>query len=66
MTTDQALDVLKLHLRREYFQGAYIEAETIRLLVDEIESVRAELRAAQRELALTRIVQQGERLGLEY
>lgn len=59
MTTDQALDVLRLHLRQEYFQGAYIEAETIRLLVDEIERLR-------RELALTRIVQQGERLGLEY
>lgn len=59
MTTDQALDVLKLHLRVEYFQGAYIEAETIRLLVDEIERLR-------RELALQRLVQQGERLGLEY
>ena len=53
MTTDQALDVLRVHLRQEYFQGAYIEAETIRLLVDEIERLR-------RELALTRIVQQGE------
>lgn len=55
---DDALEVYRIHLRQGA-EGVYVDAITLRLLVDEIDRLR-------RELALTRIVQQGERLGLEY
>ena len=57
-TLEGALKTLRVHLSVPFFQGAYIQAESIRLIVDEIDR----LRARERELLLVQITRAGEEM----